>query len=283
MSTTPRRFKFPFVRKRTGDTPSWKLEQQGSLLALACCDCHYQPQPGRRGQVEWFSNASRLRLLKKLARVCWRKMGQTQLLTLTYPDDHADGEYADRTRQRDALAKWINRQLPCEKSILWKVEWKPRKSGRRKGEVLPHMHLCVFNTAYLDWKATAEHWARIVGAPWCDVDGRRSRGDGVARYTAKYCAKDESENVGLVMHHNSPRKKGRAWGWLRQDLVPWDSRIQVSELTEDQVERALRVALSEMGKEPREGFTLFDADAAQVAAFILGTCEEDLDDGIFPE
>jgi len=274
----PKKFRFPFSRERDGREPEWRLELQGSLLGVAAANCHYQPKPGKRGIVEWFSPASRLRLLKKLARVDWKRVGTTQFITLSYTDEHDETAFAERTRERSHLFEWIEDQTGSKRSILWKVEFKRRKTGRRKGQWMPHVHICVFNCRFLSWKDTAERWAQLLHVKSVNVEGDVTRAKGVARYTSKYCSKDEDEGGLGHASYLPPARKGRAWGWCRQELVPWAPKAEWINLNEAQVLRGLDVRRGITGRDTRDGFTLLDDDAEQVAAFILGVQRFDVDD-----
>jgi len=277
MSIAKGRSKIPYVRKRNGYQAHWRAERQGNLLAVAETGAHFQPEPGKRGTCEEFSDTSRRYLLKKLARVDWRRIGLSQFLTFTYPDLAWDAEYTNRTYQRSRLFAWIESQLPSKRSILWRVEWKPRQSGECRGEIAPHFHLCVFNTRYLDWQACEKEWARLLGVDYVNVDGEVSRGAGAMFYAAKYCSKVDPEcGLGLASYLKL-EKPGRPWGWTRQELIPWADQEEALHLEQAEIDRAMAVAKHILGREKESGFTIMDDNAGALWQFILGQSENLVD------
>lgn len=273
MQEPRRRTRLPFTRKRNGQEPRWQLECQGNLLAVAESNAHFQPEPGKRGKCEEFSDSSRRYLLKLLARVDWKRVGLSQFITFTYPDLAWDAEHTNRTYQRSRLFAWVERQLGQQRSMLWRVEWKPRLSGKCEGEIAPHFHCCVFNCRYLDWKATAAEWARLLAVKWVDVEGELSRGTGAARYCAKYCGKvHEQDGLGLASYLNVV-DPGRPWGWTRKKLMPWAAQETANHLTEDEIARASAVATHILGRDRKGGFTILDEHAEKMSRYILGSSD----------
>lgn len=143
--------------------------------------------------------------------------------TLTFPDDVMEGksitERAIFCHKVYRLWKQrVCRQYPDFKAIVRK-EWKPRKSGRLKGELCPHLHLLI-QDKWLE-KARYEEFCRELGLIWVDclktVESEKAvkvalhkksyewlgNQKMVWAYISKYVAKvDESEG---------DHSKGRSW------------------------------------------------------------------------
>jgi hypothetical protein len=66
--------------------------------------------------------------------------------TLTYPDNFPLYR-EDYKGHLEALCDRIQRRWPTA-AIIWKLEFKARKSGRNKGKIAPHYHLLVFGVPW---------------------------------------------------------------------------------------------------------------------------------------
>lgn len=97
--------------------------------------------PSRRGMVESFTPASRRRFMNLLTKV--RSDSIPLLVTLTYPDEFPL-YHQDYKRHLDLLGRRLLRHCPGA-SIIWKLEFKERRSGQNKGKIAPHYHLFIFN------------------------------------------------------------------------------------------------------------------------------------------
>jgi hypothetical protein len=109
---------------------------------------------GKRGIVKRFTEASRRRLLRALART--RKDQLPVFVTLTYPD----GFPGDPRQWKAHLKAWLKRlalQHP-EAAGFWKLELKPRQSGQNAGQVAPHSHLLLWGLS--------ESWEQADGNVW---------------------------------------------------------------------------------------------------------------------
>jgi hypothetical protein len=170
---------------------------------------------GLRGPVTEFSNSSRRRLFKTLARV--RSVGKTDFLTLTYPKAFPDDPETPK-RHLDMFIKALQRASPSV-GYLWRLEYQKRGA--------PHFHLLLFNFQP-SWKlAVKRRWVRIT---WFRIAGggdrkhlRRGADLREAQtrkrlysYVSKYVAKPAEENK------CSPETTGRWWGYGGEiDLSPY--------------------------------------------------------------
>jgi len=216
-------------------------------------------------------------MLKTLARVDWDAVGPSLFVTLTYPDECIRETIAERTRDRSLFWKGIENYLGRKVAAFWRLEWKRRLSGSRKGEWCPHLHLIVLNVAFIACGDLRAIWRNVVAAEnslATDVQ-KISGAKSVAKYVSKYCAKlPESLSLDIVSYLNV---KGRHWGILRRNLVPWHERhvFRVSELRHQRLlENAAAMVIPWFVRDSGEGFSLFGPIAEKVIAEI---CRTDLD------
>ena len=111
---------------------------------------------GTRGQVKQFSDASRLRLMRKLARI--RSDALPVFITLTYPDAFIR-EPKRWKRDLDAFVKRVRRFFPGACGF-WKLEMKARQSGRNVGQLAPHFHILLWGVPlrWEDRNSGQLHW-----------------------------------------------------------------------------------------------------------------------------
>jgi hypothetical protein len=127
----------------------------------------------KRGQIHGFSRASRRRMMQFLAKVCLDE-GLPLFGTTTYPDIFPD-EAEKFKRDLRALIERLKRRFPLV-GLLWRLEFKRRKSGVNAGKVAPHFHWLLWNVPRaFDFKAETGQWAKISQA-----------GDGTWRETVKF-------------------------------------------------------------------------------------------------
>lgn len=218
-------------------------------------------QPPSRGAVVEMSRKSRRRLMQRLATI--RSDILPLFITLTWPDEQVAkaGELGPEIkRQIDVLGKRLLRWSSVA-SVVWRVEWKPRKSGRFRGVVVPHVHALVWRPvpACDSWQARFDEWCR---QQWHEIAGEgnpahkiygtdvRLPGDGdhVMRYVSKYVAKESSIEL--------PEGSGRAWGVIGRRNLPVDGAIvlDVSKVPPGEVEKQL-VKMAEGYQPPEENET----------------------------
>lgn len=179
--------------RTAGDMPAMyaHLEAQGNLIALAR---HQELGSivggGLRGNVTTFSRNSRLRMLRKMARL---NAKNGVFLTLTYPLRHPDARTAKGHLR--ALLERFRRRYP-QASAIWRLELQKRGA--------PHFHLIFFNLPFVPFREVRRWWAEITvdyvdeWMPRVKIEWIRSP-NGVMYYAGKYCAKpDGSSSEGAV-------------------------------------------------------------------------------------
>ena len=215
---------------------------------------------GKRGAVVTFSDASRRRLLYKVAQVETDKM--PLFLTITYPDKFPD-DPKKWARDIDAFRKRFTRR---GWGAIWKKELKPRQSGESAGQVAPHFHMLVWGANYSDLRSfCARAWWEIVGSGNLDhlaagvrVERVNSK-NGVKRYAAKYLCKEDEGQA------NKGGGLGRFWGVINAAVIPWAVEVPVDFDTQRPVVELLRLMRRFMGMKKRgnlPGLTMF-CDAGQ--------------------
>jgi len=180
-----------------------------------------QKRGGTRGKVKAFSDASRRRMLRLIA-----KLEQTRKpiwMDLTYPDEFFNERLDGRLLKESHLKKFYQRleYIFPEVAVIWKLEYKDRKSGKFVGEMFPHFHMLV-------WGLHDENMydlRQLVARMWWEVCGQLSdahleAGTSVSRiksyrgvffYAAKYMSKEVEEEVSEV---------GRWWGVKGRENLP---------------------------------------------------------------
>lgn len=112
----------------------------GFLRVRVQRDRRFHAPPKPRGEVTEFTDPARRRMLDFLAKI------NTSLIpifvTLTYPDDFPSLR-TEFKNHLDLLGQRVRRRWP-ESFIVWKLEFKQRKSGANAGKMAPHYHLFIF-------------------------------------------------------------------------------------------------------------------------------------------
>lgn len=235
--------------------------KQGDLLEVTyVSSIPAHRRPGKRKAIIGFSDASRLRVLKRMATVHWESVGKSLFCTLTYPDDVAYRTADQRTKDRHRLFRDMEKHLGREIALAWRIEWVPRKSGKYVGHLLPHVHLIVFNCRWFARDDLRSLWRGVlsVSGP-LRVDVQRIRGEReVAKYVAKYVGKKEDDRTLVIASYLNT--VGRAWGFHRPSLIPWCVRTWDLHHTEEEIallENAAASKIPYFPKGTRSGFTLF--------------------------
>jgi hypothetical protein len=249
------------------------IEAQGNLLIWKVLEyrCRLMPERGE-AEVKGFSKAARLRMLKMCARLDWTKAGKSLFITLTYHDEVKDISKEATGKHRSLFWRYVEKHLGRKVSALWRIEWKVRKSGKLKGEIMPHYHLIVFNVKWLDKKLVKRWWKIILQRTgYLRTEVKRLKNERQAGYyVSKYCGKDDESSLVIGVYHNIPG--GRQWGMLRKHLLPvhpWrDIVIADGSLAEFAYNMALedRPKLNEWGT---PSFTLLGPLADKIAGIIF--------------
>lgn len=175
---------------------------------------------GLRGVVQGFSNASRLRLLKWLACVSWGVVGKSLFATFTYPDACVDSALSRRRSHLSSLHRGIERVVGKRCPALWRWEWRPRQTGTRLGEFVPHLHMLYFGCRRVPFRYVRSLWGTILRYDLpIQIDIQAcSSGEQAASYVAKYAAKPQV--VPRLDNGAYLNTLGRHHGVLRRALVP---------------------------------------------------------------
>ena len=225
-----------------------------------------------RGTIKGFTQSARLRMLKTVATVEWARVKRAVFITLTYPDSHADRSMQQRTRDRYLFLRSMEKHLGNKVGVLWRVEWQPRKSGARKGQLTAHMHLIAFGVSFIDKEVVRQCWRDVLDADgpvvtWIEgmKDGRK-----VARYVSKYCAKKvENDVLDNASYLNS---LGRHWGMCRRELIPWAERFHVPYLDAKDIHLAENLACMTFRyftRGTQQGFSVFGEKARKVGEILF--------------
>lgn len=208
----------------------------GSLIKVSKGLKMEQVGGGPRGQVVEFSDASRRRLIYKVAQVQKDKM--PIFVTLTYPDEFPDNP-KKWARDIDAFRKRFSRR---GWGAIWKKELKPRQSGKSVGKVAPHFHMLVWGASYIDLIQFVSHaWYEVVGSNNPDHLSAGTRVEkihspnGVKSYCSKYLCKEDEGKA------NQGDGLGRFWGVINYEAIPWAVAVQVDFSAPRQVFELLRL------------------------------------------
>ena len=115
---------------------------------------------GKRGRIATFSRASRRRMMLFLAKVRLAEDNLPLFGTTTYPDLFPE-ETAKFKRDLQAFLHRLKRRFP-EAGILWRLEFKQRKSGENIGKLAPHFHWLLWNVPWkFPFKSERGKWCAI--------------------------------------------------------------------------------------------------------------------------
>lgn len=250
--------------------PSVEIALNGSFVRLRGASCQKNTGGGARGKVSGFSRESRKRLLDFLNSVDKAALARGLFVTLTYPDRFPE-ESERWKRDLDTFLKRFLRKFPGA-SVVWRLELKPRKSGKSAGEIAPHYHLLVFGLKLIpaDWLSSA--WYQVVGSnderhlrAGTQVQRVKSR-RGILFYASKYIAKTED-----VADEVAKLPTGRVWGivgrenlplYLARALVTWEVFYRVRRVLRAWLSRRFRKKLQFAGLRGQGMTAYLDSDVA---------------------
>jgi len=130
-----------------------------------------------------------MRLLRLLNRIDWTQHARSLFVTLTYPDEFISRPLSRRTQDRSRFLREVETHVGKKVSSLWRLEWKPRRTGNVVGELMPHFHLVLFDVEFIPHAMVRHWWRTILGVadgPLATDVQRPKTVDGVARYIGKY-------------------------------------------------------------------------------------------------
>lgn len=194
---------------------------QGNLFQTKVLRPHRPDrQPTTRGKVLDFSPQSRVRVLQMVAGINWSQVGRSSFITLTYPDELAPFTTKKISRARAVFWRYIEKHVGIQKAAFWRIEWKIRQTGARKGQDMPHFHLVALDFPWVDKRDISAFWGKALqwqGYVDTDIEEIRNAVQ-CARYVCKYVGKKLHCDLGILTYRNNPG--GRQWGVLRKHLMP---------------------------------------------------------------
>lgn len=242
---------------------SWFLKIQGELTEVKRrLNYPMGPPTCKRGIIYGFSQASRMNMLRNVARINWTQVRKSSFITLTYPDAVEYASYRERAKHRYVFHRYLEKYLGKKVAMLWRTEWKPRLSGEHVGKVAPHLHLVVFECPRIPWQTIRAWWRQAIGhVGYVHTFIQAIKGaDGPARYCCKYMAKDDSLVSSAYL--NNPLPTGRAWGLTRPSLIPMHPVSLFCRLQDQDIIVVKRYAIERFANYSMDlggGFTLFGA------------------------
>lgn len=256
-----------------GQTFAWVVQTSETHVRLIRVTEDAPTHAGaERGAARLMSASSRRRLMYVLNRIHFGVHVNRTFITLTFPDSVDCFSYTKRTYYRNRFHVEIERHLKKRVPMVWRQEWKRRKSGERLGETMPHYHLLLLDLPFVHQRWLVSAWRRILGVyegP-CIVDVRRVYNeDGAIRYVAKYVSKLPS--LDICSYLDKRMQTGRAWGVRRKHLItlrPMQETIVENPTTVDSLLAFANANLKRPRESERQGFTLYGDLATMAKRFL---------------
>ena len=160
---------------------------------------------GKRGSIRSFSKASRMRLMRTVARV--KKAKLPIFVTLTYPSNYSDS-FSAWKRDLDVFTKRVKRKYP-RAGVLWRLDFQMRGA--------PHYHLLLWGVPCVrEWISRA--WYEVVGSG--DLKHLQAGTNTPQIRSYKHLSSYVSKRIARVTRENHIHV-GRWWGILCRKDVPW--------------------------------------------------------------
>jgi len=214
-----------------------------------------------------------MNLLREMNRIDWERVGRSTFVTLTYPPGFVQWKFKKRSMDRYQFMRSWETETGKQLAAIWKVEWKKRKRGYDAGEWVPHLHLAVLDTPWIDKEFLQKKWCSLLNYHAGDTIMKFKEittKDGLARYLAKYISK--SCRLDISGQLNKDCTIGRAWGLTRPELIPW-AELKVDREVSAAEASYLRGLFGERCEwyDPaiHGGFTWFGRDDAELIPKIL--------------
>jgi hypothetical protein len=246
----------------------WTVTFQGRILQVKQSGLAIPAVPSAsRGCCGVFTREARRRMIFRINRIDWNRVGKCKFITLTYPDGYADRRFSQRTQDRYLMQRYIEKHLGTKVWTLWRTEWQTRKSGGRLGELMPHVHMLLGSARFLPPGFVNSCWRTILQcSSYVRTDTRgTNNGWHAAKYVAKYATKVDPSSLVVATYLN--RVRGRCWGITRPELVPWYEWEEVEDVSPAAVEALFRMGAKRWtplnDREPGS-FTLLGTDAEEV-------------------
>lgn len=247
----------------SGNLLTWQVKNGQSKI----------PSTKGRGNVIEFSRASRLRMLKFVARIDWEKLGNGVFLTLTYPDEVERTNSKQLGQDRYLIHRAIELEVGHHTPALWRMEWQARKSGPKTNYLYPHYHLLLFREQFISADRIREMWQGVIHStvtPRINIEAMTTSKH-AAKYVSKYAAKS-SDNLVIAAYHNNA-VSGRQWGILRKELIPMCDEmfaIRKESATLKALREHILVTILGRSRESATSFTVLGDNAEKVGKLIFG-------------
>lgn len=247
---------------------------RGQCLVWTVLKVNSQTPPNRLATtITKFSDASRLRLLKVTNSVIWPKVIPGTFIHLTFDEEKDDVSY-DRTSQaRYVFWRNVERHTGKHVSGIWRIEWKPRLSGRRVGALVPHLHIMAMRTPFIHWTLYRKWWQQALQVEKA-ITKVTSLGTPkqCGRYISKYVAKVEPDTSSCYSSI-SQQPNGRHWGVFRPSLLPRHELQQLVLPPGGRAEAAYQEAIASLpwlDANYTGSFTLLGPMAEKIGVFLFG-------------
>lgn len=209
-------------------SPHVDIVAQGRLLTVKAVGLDRELRSGGgRGDVTQFSSGSRMRLLRKLARISPAAVNgfrhRCTFLTLTTRAIHHPREFKDFMR---AMFKRLGRKAP-RLAAVWRLEYQKRGA--------PHLHIILYNMPFVDKTWIQDAWGEIVGQerPFTRIESIRSY-KRLMSYASKYAAKVASNGFNSVTYQADGvgqaeyghMSAGRVWGVFNDSCLPYEQKSE---------------------------------------------------------
>jgi len=231
--------------QRDGELLVW---EDGSLIQVKrAYSWEIEEVGGKRGQISGFSDASRRRMMRKIAKM--ERAKKPLWFDLTYPDEFYQDRYDGRKLKEEHLKKFYQRleYLYPEVGLIWKLEYQSRKSGLHVGKFFPHFHMLVWGLSGED----LYELQKVVAVLWWEVCGKLSddhlkAGTSVERirsprgvfwYASKYMTKTVDD---MREYDQDAQAVGRWWGVKGQDNLPFSICKVITAYDDEQLQKIIR-------------------------------------------
>lgn len=246
-------------------SPHLRIEAQGRLLHVTSHGGDFEPYRGKRGLVLTFSEGSRMRLLRKFARLEVIEgegyRSKVSFLTLT-TRKHLHPRVIKRFAQ--LMFKRVSRKYPSL-SVVWRLEFQKRGA--------PHLHCVLFNAPWIDRGWLMAAWGELVEQVNPVVDIRRVRNTRhLISYVSKYVAKvsgsalldNGTKNAGdFGRWDGMDEGVGRVWGVWNAEKLPF-ARLETAFVPLDgswwMIRGYCRKFYEHISDDEMSGFTVFTDD-----------------------
>lgn len=212
-------------------------------------------------------------MLRTVNRLDWDQLGRSSFVTTTWRDELGRPRGSDITQARSWFQRSMERLSGSERPGIWRIEWKERASGQRRGEWMPHIHIVYLNCPFIAGREVTRAWTQAVGS---DEPVRTDIKEIVnARqclyYVSKYMSKPTDEGTLVIEAYLNSVPTGRQWGMFRKNLIPFDNKHTISMEPGKVWDRIRELAADSWKGVPNDGktgFTLFGPAVKEVKKLI---------------